>query len=294
MQKKLKIDVEDKAGFCPGVIRAIELAEKELEKRNALYCLGDIVHNPAEVDRLKGLGLKVIKAEEFKQLRNTSVLLRSHGEPPGTYEIAQRNNIELIDATCNIVGNLQKKVRAAWRALQKTNGQLVIFGKEGHPEIVGLKGVTDDHAKIVSGINDLIKIDFNRPLRLFSQTTMDPGDYHAIVEECSRMALKHKTDFDYQASTCGWMSSRVKNIRLFSLQYDMIIFVAGKESSNGKYLFEEVKRSNSIAHKISHVKELDKTWFTKEQTIGISGATSTPRWQLKDVKEKIASLYVPE
>ncbi|MDZ7740248.1 MAG: 4-hydroxy-3-methylbut-2-enyl diphosphate reductase [Bacteroidota bacterium] len=292
--KKVRIEIEDKAGFCPGVVRAIELAEKELEKRKKLYCLGDIVHNPAEVERLKGMGLEVITAETYKQLRDASVLLRSHGEPPETFEIARKNNIELIDATCNIVGNLQKKVRAACKALKQKNGQVLIFGKEGHPETIGLKGVADGEAFVISDPGDLEMIDFNRAVRLFSQTTMDALAYQEIVEECSRRALQHKTDFEYQASTCGWMSSRVRNLRMFSIRNELIIFVAGEDSSNGKYLFGEVKKSNTRSHKISRVEELNEEWFGNELAVGISGATSTPRWQLMDVKERIESFYVPE
>ncbi|MCF8228292.1 MAG: 4-hydroxy-3-methylbut-2-enyl diphosphate reductase [Bacteroidales bacterium] len=292
--QKIRIEIENKAGFCPGVVKAIDLAEKELSHRDHLYCLGDIVHNPAEVERLSKMGLIVIDRDEFRRMQNEAVLLRAHGEPPETYEIAKTNKLELVDATCRIVGNLQKKIGSAYESMRRQQGQVVIFGKKDHPETIGLRGVADNQAVVISGVSDISEIDFDRPIRLFSQTTMNPGEYQKIVEACSKEAIRHDTDFDYQASVCGWMSSRAENLRMFSRRQELIIFVAGENSSNGKYLFAKVKESNPRAYKISGVSQLRQNWFRAVSSIGISGATSTPLWQMRKVKEEINKFYVSE
>lgn len=287
--KNTGIEIENNAGFCPGVRKAVEIAEKELQVEKELYCLGDIVHNPEEVKRLNSLGLRVINREEFKKLKGVKVLIRSHGEPPETYKIAQSNKLKLVDSTCKVVGNLQKKVKLAWENISKKGGKIVIFGKTAHPETIGLNGQINNEALIIQDVNETQYINFEKPVRLFSQTTMSPSVYHEIIEECSRFAMKHNTDFDYQPSVCGWMVRRVDHLKSFARRQDTLIFVAGEKSSNGAFLFGVIRKVNPRAHKISSIDQLKKDWLYAEK-IGISGATSTPGWQLEEVAQKIEEI----
>lgn len=287
----MKVEIDKNSGFCFGVVKAIEIAENELENGELLYCLGDIVHNDAEVRRLEQLGLKTIDYETYKNLRNTKVLLRAHGEPPETYQIAKANNIQLIDASCPIVLSLQKKISKAYSSLSEIEGQLVIYGKEGHAEVVGLLGHTQNNGIVVSSIEDLDKIDFTKPVNLFSQTTKSQSGYLKIIEEIrKRMSIAQGNDdinFISNDSTCRQVSNRDIFLEAFSKKHDIIIFVSGKKSSNGKALFEVCKRQNDRTFFVSDVDEINESWFKSNDSVGICGATSTPNWLMEKIKLRI-------
>lgn len=292
----MKTETDINSGFCFGVVRAIETAEFELEKGEQLYCLGDIVHNDAEVKRLENKGLKTINYDEFKSLKNVKVLLRAHGEPPETYKIAKKNNIELIDASCPIVLNLQKKIDKAYIDISGISGQIVIYGKEGHAEVIGLLGHTENKGIVVSGFEDLDKIDYTKPINIFSQTTKSRSGYLKIIEEIKRRMIetqgKDNINFISNDSICRKVSNRDIFLEEFAGKHDIIIFVSGKKSSNGKILYKACKNKNKRSYFISDTDELDKSWFKKTDSVGICGATSTPKWLMKKVKEAIQKLEV--
>ncbi len=287
----MNIEIDKNSGFCFGVVKAIEIAENELKNTEQLYCLGDIVHNDAEVKRLEDMGLISIDKEQFKTLKNTKVLLRAHGEPPETYEIAKKNNIELIDASCPIVLNLQKKISKAYVNLSDIKGQLVIYGEEGHAEVIGLLGHTEEKGIIVSSIDDLNKIDFSKPINLFSQTTKSRTGYLKIIEEIKRRMIQSQgndnINFVSNDSTCRQVSNRDIFLEEFSRKHDIIIFVSGKKSSNGKALFEVCKNQNERTYFVSDIEEISKTWFKESDSVGICGATSTPNWLMENIQRKI-------
>ncbi len=287
----MTIETDKNSGFCFGVVKAIETAESELKKNGKLYCLGDIVHNDAEVKRLEKKGLKTITHEEFKKLKNVKVLLRAHGEPPETYEIAKKNNIELIDASCPIVLNLQKKIRKAYTDFKPVKGQTVIFGKEGHAEVIGLLGHTENKGIVISDEKDLDKIDFSKPINIFSQTTKSRSSYHEIIEKIKERMIKEtgkdKINFIVNDSTCHSVSRRDTFLRDFAKKHDIIIFVSGKKSSNGKALYEVCKKQNPRSYFVSETNELKQDWFKKNDSVGICGATSTPTWLMEKVKSSI-------
>jgi len=290
----MKIEIDENSGFCFGVVKAIEIAEKELEKDNTLYCLGDIVHNDAEVKRLENKGLITISNAEFKELKNTKVLLRAHGEPPETYKIAEENNIELIDASCPIVLNLQKKIDKAYIDFSSVEGQIVIFGKEGHAEVIGLLGHTDNRGIVISEENDLDKIDFSKPINIFSQTTKSRSSYQIIIEKIKERMIKERgndeINFIINDSTCRAVSNRDVFLKEFAQKHDVIIFVSGRKSSNGKVLYEVCKKQNERSYFVSETDELKKEWFSYNSSVGICGATSTPTWLMKKVKIAIEKL----
>ncbi len=287
----MTVEIDKNSGFCFGVVKAIEIAERELEKDKKLYCLGDIVHNDAEVKRLENRGLITISHNEFKKLKNTKVLLRAHGEPPETYKIAKENNIELIDASCPIVLSLQKKIDKAYTDLSTVKGQIVIFGKEGHAEVIGLLGHTDNKGIVISEEKDLDKIDFAKPISIFSQTTKSRSSYHSIIEKIKeRMIAERGNDeinFIINDSTCRAVSNRDVFLKDFAKKHDIIIFVSGRKSSNGKVLYEVCKNQNERSYFVSEVKELKKEWFRKNDSVGICGATSTPTWLMEEVKAAV-------
>ena len=287
----MTVEIDKNSGFCFGVVKAIEIAERELEKDKKLYCLGDIVHNDAEVKRLENRGLITISHNEFKKLKNTKVLLRAHGEPPETYKIAKENNIELIDASCPIVLSLQKKIDKAYTDLSTVKGQIVIFGKEGHAEVIGLLGHTDNKGIVISEEKDLDKIDFAKPISIFSQTTKSRSSYHSIIEKIKeRMIAERGNDeinFIINDSTCRAVSNRDVFLKDFAKKHDIIIFVSGRKSSNGKVLYEVCKKQNERSYFVSEVKELKEEWFRKNDSVGICGATSTPTWLMEEVKAAV-------
>lgn len=285
----MQITIDEHSGFCFGVVRAIEAAEKNLKKDNQLYCLGDIVHNNEEVKRLAGLGLQIITHEEFASLHDAKVLIRAHGEPPETYDIAKRNNIQLIDATCVVVLKLQNDIKKSFEDKQFKDGQILIFGKAGHAEVVGLLGQTTNKGIVISSIEDIDRIDYTRPAKLYSQTTQSVEEYEMLVRAIQqRYAQKGNAHlFRFYDTICRRVANRAKEIEKFALLYDKIIFVSGEKSSNGLYLFDVCKKVNPNSYFIYRQEQLDTICFNENDTIGICGATSTPMWLMKNIDERI-------
>jgi 4-hydroxy-3-methylbut-2-en-1-yl diphosphate reductase len=287
----VQITIDPDAGFCYGVDLAIRQAEQMLGTGNKIYCLGDIVHNTHELERLKARGMEVIGHEKLRELRNTTVLIRAHGEPPSTYEVALQNNLKLIDGTCPIVHKLQKRIGEHYSEGAEKEVQIVIFGKEGHAEVAGLTGQTENNAIIVSKEADLIKIDFSKPVTLFSQTTMDQEEYLVISRDIeSRMKNANQgnnPDFKVFDTICRQVSRRAPLLEKFAGEHDVIIFVSGSKSSNGRYLFTKCLNANKSTFLISKPDELRTEWLENIETIGITGATSTPLSQLQEVADKI-------
>lgn len=287
----MNVIIDKFSGFCFGVVHAIEAAERELAESNQLYCLGDIVHNGMEVKRLVDKGLKIISHEEFTALSDCKVLIRAHGEPPETYRIAKENNITLIDASCPIVLKLQNKIRKGYEDMMAVNGQIVIYGKLGHAEVNGLVGQTDNTAIVVDKDEDIEKIDFSRPLRLYSQTTKSIDGLARVTEIITERIKKQNSnqdgfDFISNDTICRQVSNRSKELKNFSMNFEVIIFVSGKKSSNGIFLFNLCKSVNDRTYLVSEPSEIDKNWFINVENVGICGATSTPMWLM----EQIASI----
>lgn len=295
----MTITIDKNSGYCFGVEFAIQMAEDEMENCEELYCLGDIVHNGMEVKRLYAKGLRVIDRDQLKELRDCKVLIRAHGEPPETYQIALENNIELVDASCPVVLKLQNRVKHAFDSIQKDKGQVVIYGQVGHAEVIGIAGQTRDEAIIVTTEEDLDKIDFSRPVTLFSQTTKSTkGFYHikSLIEERIQQANVDSTVpvFDANDSICRQVSNREPQLTRFSVEHDVIIFVSGKKSSNGKALYSVCKQQNPNSYFIENGEELEKSWFDGAKSVGICGATSTPMWLMQQVSENIAELTMEQ
>lgn len=291
----MNITIDKNSGYCFGVEFAIQMAEDEMEHSKELYCLGDIVHNGMEVKRLHAKGLRIIDRDQLKELRDSKVLIRAHGEPPETYKIALENNLELIDASCPVVLKLQNRVKHAFDSNREDNGQIVIYGQVGHAEVIGLAGQTHDEAIIVTTEADLDKIDFRRPVTLFSQTTKSTkGFYHIkkLIEDRIRQANQDSTlpEFDANDSICRQVSNREPQLAKFATEHDVIIFVSGKKSSNGKALYSVCKQHNPNSYFIESEEELEQAWFAQAQSIGICGATSTPMWLMEQVAGSIATL----
>ena len=284
----MDIEIEKSSGFCFGVVYAIDKAEKILETENKLYCLGDIVHNDVEVRRLQEKGLEIIDYNKLKSLKNEKVLFRAHGEPPSSYKLAKENNIQIIDASCPIVLKLQISIRKEYSEIKRKNGQIVIFGKKGHAEVIGLDGHTFDEAIIISSFKDLDKIDYTLPISVFSQTTKSSTEYHKIIDEIKKRLITD--DFTYQNSVCKQVSNRDQDLKKFCKEKDLIIFVSGKKSSNGKMLHEICLKTNHNTKFITEISEIKKEWFYNVEKVGISGATSTPAWLMKQAKERIEQL----
>jgi len=282
----LNIEIDNKSGFCFGVVKAIEKAEEELEKGSTLYCLGDIVHNEEEMERLQRLGLVTVNHEQYNQLHNVKVLIRAHGEPPSTYETARKNNITLIDATCPVVLKLQSRIKKNYEELASEDGQIVIYGQTGHAEVKGLVGQTDGKAIVIEEEKDLDKIDFSKKVHLFSQTTKDIEHYHHLIEEISKRMVK-KDDFKFSDTICRQVANRIPNIINFAQQNDVILFVGGKQSSNGKVLYEHCKSINPQTYYISDCKQVNELEIQKDKKIGICGATSTPKWLMDCIAKRL-------
>lgn len=280
------IDIDENSGFCPGVVSAIKKAEDELEQNNSLYCLGDIVHNSREVERLTERGLKTIDIDELQELKDTRVLLRAHGEPPSTYNLAKKNNISIIDATCPVVLALQRKIKKAYEKHDKQNTQIVIYGKVGHAEVNGLVGQTNGSAIVVENLNDISKIDFSKNICLFSQTTKSIDGFNEIIAEIQKKK-QNGINFEYFDTICRQVANRIPKIINFVSKYDLIYFVCGKKSSNGKVLYEQCKKTNPTTLLISGVEDINLSDIKGKEKIGICGATSTPKWQMEAVREYI-------
>jgi len=261
-----------------------------------LFCLGLVVHYEQEENPLKNLGLQIINQDNFRKLRNAVVFIRAHGEPPETYKIAAQNNIRLIDGTCPIVEKLQQKIRKSFSESENNEGQIVIFGKKNHPEILGLAGQTDNRAIIIENENDLEKIDFRKPVSLFAQTTKSKEVFHEISgqirQNMEEQEQSETSEFCSTDSTCRQVTGRDENLRKFAKENDIIIFVAGKKSSNGHYLFEIVKAENNNAFYVDDPENIEESWFKEDQKVGVTGATSTPAWLLEEVASKIEKLFL--
>ncbi len=280
------VEIDKGSGFCFGVVNAINKAEEELENGETLYCLGDIVHNSHEVERLNSKGLKIINHEEFAELRNAKVLLRAHGEPPETYQLARKNNITIIDATCPVVLQLQKKIKKVYDEMHKEGVQILIFGKTGHAEVNGLVGQTDANAIVIESIKDLDKVDFNKDITLFSQTTKAIDHFMDIVSEINDR-ISDDAQFHYYDTICRQVANRMPNIRVFAANHDVILFVSGKKSSNGKALYDECLKVNKNSFLISDETEILPEFFRGAQSVGICGATSTPKWLMEKVEDSV-------
>ena len=285
----IKVEIDEGSGFCFGVVTAIHKAEEELAKGETLYCLGDIVHNSREVDRLKTMGLITINREEFKQLKNAKVLLRAHGEPPETYIIARENNIEIIDATCPVVLRLQKRIRQGYLADSDEEKQIVIYGKSGHAEVLGLGGQTEGKAIVIEKAEEAKKLDLNKSIRLFSQTTKSLDEFQEIVEYF-KQHISPEATFEYYDTICRQVANRMPKLREFAATHDLIFFVSGKKSSNGKMLFEECLKVNANSHLIDNEKEIDPSLLQNVKSIGVCGATSTPKWLMEKIYNHIRTL----
>lgn len=285
----MKITIDKKSGFCFGVVNAIKKAEDELATEGVLFCLGDIVHNGAEVQRLGKIGMKTISREEYFTLKNCRVLIRAHGEPPETYNYAKNNNIELIDATCPIVLNIQKKIRSSCDKLSEVDGQLVIFGKPGHAEVEGLNGQSGHKAIIIQSKEEINKIDFDKPVVLYSQTTKPLDEFREIADIISRKTAS-KTPVEINDTVCRQVSNRAPHLEKFAAEHDIIVFVSGKKSSNGAVLYAACKRINPRSYLIADPSEIQPEWFSGIETVGICGATSTPQWLMEEVASHLERL----
>ncbi len=279
-----KVEIDNSSGFCFGVVTAIRKAEEALDSTGSLYCLGDIVHNSDEVERLRSRGLITITHEQMASLRNVKVLLRAHGEPPSTYELARRNNIEIIDATCPVVLQLQKRIKSAYSATEP-RPQIVIYGKNGHAEVNGLVGQTDGDAIVVEDAAGLDKVDFTRDIALYSQTTKSLEGFTRIIDLISKRKspAAHFESFD---TICRQVANRVSHLREFASAHNVVLFVAGHKSSNGKILYNECKAVNEATYLVANENEIDPSWLYGAGSIGVCGATSTPRWLMENVKNR--------
>ncbi|MBC8474459.1 MAG: 4-hydroxy-3-methylbut-2-enyl diphosphate reductase [Cryomorphaceae bacterium] len=289
----MKITIDTYSGFCFGVVYAIEMAESILKNEGSLYCLGDIVHNNKEVERLNALGLKIIDHNDLHDLKDCKVLIRAHGEPPSTYELALKNNIQLLDASCPVVLKLQHQIKGGYEEIKQIDGQVIIFGKQGHAEVVGLLGQTNNNAIVVASFEDLEKIDFNKSIYIYSQTTKSPKAYQDITLEIEkRVKMSTNTNIKYivNDTLCRQVSGREPQLKQFSNLNDVVIFVSGKKSSNGKMLYESCKNENQNSHFISDIDELNPDWFLGVNSVGICGATSTPRWLMESVQKAIEKI----
>ncbi len=283
------IVIDDKSGFCFGVTKTISKAEEELAKGETLYCLGDIVHNGKEVERLTKMGLITIDYEQLAQLHDVKVMLRAHGEPPSTYELAKKNNITIVDASCPVVLKLQSRVKNAYQTIPSPDTQIVIFGHVGHAEVNGLVGQTEDSAIVIENEEDLSKVDLTKNVRLFSQTTKSLEGYKSLIEVFSKKIDK-SVIFEHTDTICRQVSNRIPNITTFAQQNDIVIFVAGKKSSNGIVLFEHCKTINTNTYFVSEANEVVGIEIDFNKKIGICGATSTPRWLMEEVAAKLNEL----
>lgn len=285
----VEVTIDRGSGFCFGVVKAIQSAERELKQTDELYSLGDLVHNSLEMERLKALGLHTIGHADLAHLRNRTVLLRAHGEPPSTYALAQKNQIKIIDATCPVVLQLQKRIHRCYQETKEYGTQLVIYGKKGHAEVNGLVGQTEGTAIVIEKLDDIEKLDFHIDIILFSQTTK-PLDGFGEVVEAIRARISSDVTFQYFDTICRQVANRLPNIRDFALQHDCIYFVAGKKSSNGQMLFEQCLQANPHSVFITSAADIAEPLPEDIRSVGICGATSTPKWLMEEVAERVKML----
>ena len=293
----LQIEIDNGSGFCFGVTTAIKKAEEELAQGQTLYCLGDIVHNGMECERLREMGLITINHDDLRQLHDVKVLLRAHGEPPETYELARKNNIEIIDATCPVVLQLQKRIKRQYDeslttrsalplGLSKNPSQIVIFGKKGHAEVLGLVGQTQSSAIVIESFDEVTTLDFTRDIYLYSQTTKSLDEFHRIIDYI-QAHISPEATFKSFDTICRSVANRMPNISQFAAKHDLILFVCGRKSSNGKVLFNECLRVNPNSHLVEDPQEIQSEWLSGIETVGICGATSTPRWLMEQCRDAI-------
>lgn len=282
----MQIEIDNSSGFCFGVTTAIKKAEEELASGKTLYCLGDIVHNSMECERLKQLGLITINHDDMRKLQGVKVLLRAHGEPPSTYEIARQNNIEIIDATCPVVLQLQRRIKQQYDSFP--NAQIVIFGKPGHAEVLGLVGQTESKAIVIANFEEVKKLDFSRDIYLYSQTTKSLDEFHRIIEYIQQHISPQATFRSFD-TICRQVANRMPNISTFATRHDLVLFVCGRKSSNGKVLYNECKSVNPNSHLIEKPEDIMKEWLKGVNTVGICGATSTPKWLMEQCRDAIIS-----
>ena len=289
----IQIEIDEGSGFCFGVTTAIKKAEEELAKGEKLYCLGDIVHNGRECDRLREMGLITINHEEMEQLHDAKVLLRAHGEPPDTYELARKNNIEIIDATCPVVLKLQKRIKEQYETSPNLpkgeESQIVIFGKKGHAEVLGLVGQTQSNAIVIESSDEVTKLDFTRDIYLYSQTTKSLDEFNRIIDYIQTHISPDAT-FKSFDTICRSVANRMPNISQFAAKHDLILFVCGRKSSNGKVLYNECLRVNPNTHLVEDPQEIESAWLEGIQSVGICGATSTPRWLMEQCRDAIQNM----
>lgn len=283
----LNIEIDKGSGFCFGVTTAIRKAEEELSSHDILYCLGDIVHNSRECERLRERGLVIIDHDTFATLRNVRVLLRAHGEPPSTYETARRNGITLVDATCPVVLNLQQRIARVFYEMD--DPQIVIYGKHGHAEVLGLVGQTAGAAVVISDISEIDKVDLNRNTYLFSQTTKPLEGFQTIIDYLTQH-IKSPYVFKCYDTICRRVSNRLPGVQDFAQRHDVVLFVSGLKSSNGRVLFEACRKVNPQSHLVDDPEQLDPAWFEGAKSVGICGATSTPKWLMEKCAEKVRLL----
>ena len=279
MEYNLKVTIDKSSGFCFGVVYAIDMAEDILDNNEHLYCLGDIVHNDEEVERLKAKGLIIIDHEELQHLKNEKILIRAHGEAPSTYELALRNNLTLIDASCPVVLKLQNRIKSSYDQKE----QILIFGKHGHAEVIGLQGQTDGDAIVFQDLAELDDINLPAKFTLYSQTTKSTDKFYKIKDELISRGYEVKAN----DTICRQVSNRYQELENFVADYDKIIFVSGKKSSNGRVLHDVCKKFNPNTYFVSNVEELDQTWFLPNDKVGICGATSTPMWLMENVQSRL-------
>ena len=282
----IQVEIDSGSGFCFGVTTAIKKAEEELAAGKKMYCLGDIVHNGMEVERLTAMGMTTINHEQLRELHDVKVLLRAHGEPPETYELARRNNIEIIDATCPVVLQLQNRIKKQFDA--NPDAQIVIFGKNGHAEVLGLVGQTRSQAIVIEHFDEVPKLDFSRDIYLYSQTTKSLDEFHRIIEYI-QSHISPTAVFRSFDTICRQVANRMPNIARFATQHDVIIFVSGRKSSNGKVLYNECKAVNPNSYHVENAEEINLNWFANAKTVGICGATSTPKWLMEECRDHILS-----
>ena len=283
----MKIEIDNGSGFCSGVTTAIKKAEEELAKGVTLYCLGDIVHNGMECERLRKLGLITINHDDMRELHDVKVLLRAHGEPPETYELARKNNIEIIDATCPVVLKLQQRIKTQYSSLPSP--QIVIFGKKGHAEVLGLVGQTHSNAIVIESFDEVERLDFSRDIYLYSQTTKSLDEYRRIIEYIQEH-ISPDAIFKSFDTICRSVANRMPSISQFAAHHDLILFVCGRKSSNGKVLFNECKRINPNSHLIEDPDEIQPEWLDGKKSVGICGATSTPKWLMEQCRDAIQEM----
>lgn len=289
----MTIEIDSGSGFCFGVTTAIKKAEEELQQGTPLYCLGDIVHNGMECERLKQMGLVTINHDDMARLHDAKVLLRAHGEPPATYELASQNNIEIIDATCPVVLQLQKRIKKQYEIAgseQSTaNSQIVIFGKRGHAEVLGLVGQTAGHAIVIEHFDEVRQLDFSRDIYLYSQTTKSLDEFRLIIDYIQTHISEGAT-FKSFDTICRSVANRMPNISAFASRHDLILFVCGRKSSNGRVLFNECLRVNANTHLIEGPEEIETAWLDGIHSVGICGATSTPKWLMEQCRDALLQL----